>query len=56
MFKNIWIKYTIWTNIDSTINVFTNVQAFLFYEDDTKEIERRENIELIFEQDGVNFI
>ena len=38
--------------LDGTMNEFAYGQTLLFYKDDIEEIEKRENIKLIFEQDG----
>ena len=40
--------------LDVTMNEFAYGQALLFYKDDIEEIEKREKINLIFEQDGAS--
>ena len=40
--------------LDGTMNEFAYGQALLFYKDDIEKIEKKENIKLIFEQDGAS--
>ena len=39
--------------LDGTMNEFSYGQTLFFYKDDIKEIEERENVRLIFEQDDL---
>ena len=40
--------------LDGTMNEFAYGQALLFYKDDIEEIEKKEKIRIIFEQDGAS--